>query len=319
MTPAYIGVKRDSLMSDTAATPEMGTVTTPDDVVEKLLAEQEAADAAAETTAEAPAAAADEEPSEAADLNAEKEEQAEPTYTVRVRGQDRQVTLSELQKGYSRTEDYHAKSAELAEQRRAAEQARSEFAARAQRLDEALSQAPFDPVLAEGMKTDWQALARENPAEYVARRAEFDGKIQRVQQLQQMREDAARQSAQQRLAESDARMREAVPEWADEGKRKALQTDLARTLEGYGFAPDEFRHVADHRVLLVARDAMLYRQMQDQRKAAEAKKAAPTPPRTVTPGAPQGKTTSPEVKALINKAKSGRTEDQVAAALALLG
>lgn len=296
------------------ATP--GTAPSIDSVIDTIVRED---DAREQVETQAPVATEPEEP-QAPDPEPEAPEpEAEPTYTVKVRGAEVKVTLDELQRGYSRTEDYKAKTAELAEQRRAAEQTKAEFAARAQRLDEALSQAPFDPVLAEGMKTDWQALARENPAEYVARRAEFDGKIQRVQQLQQMREDAARQSAQQRLAESDARMREAVPEWADEGKRKALQTDLARTLESYGFAPDEFRHVADHRVLLVARDAMLYRQMQDQRKAAEAKKAVPTPPRTVTPGAPQGKTTSPEVKALINKAKSGRTEDQVAAALALLG
>jgi hypothetical protein len=296
------------------ATP--GTAPSIDSVIDTIVRED---DAREQVETQAPVATEPEEP-QAPDPEPEAPEpEAEPTYTVKVRGAEVKVTLDELQRGYSRTEDYKAKTAELAEQRRAAEQTKAEFAARAQRLDEALSQAPFDPVLAEGMKTDWQALARENPAEYVARRAEFDGKIQRVQQLQQMREDAARQSAQQRLAESDARMREAVPEWADEGKRKALQSDLARTLEGYGFAPDEFRHVADHRVLLVARDAMLYHQMQDQRKAAEAKKATPTPPRTVTPGAPQGKTTSPEVKALINKAKSGRTEDQVAAALALLG
>ena len=296
------------------ATP--GTAPSIDSVIDTIVRED---DAREQVETPVPVAPEPEEPQAPDPEPQTPEPEAEPTYTVKVRGAEEQVTLDELKNGYSRTADYKAKTAELAEQRRAAEQARSEFAARAQRLDEALSQAPFDPVLAEGMKTDWQALARENPAEYVARRAEFDGKIQRVQQLQQMREDAARQSAQQRLAESDARMREAVPEWADEGKRKALQSDLARTLEGYGFAPDEFRHVADHRVLLVARDAMLYRQMQDQRKAAEAKKAAPTPPRTVTPGAPQGKTTSPEVKALINKAKSGRTEDQVAAALALLG
>lgn len=296
------------------ATP--GTAPSIDSVIDTIVRED---DAREQVETQAPVATEPEEP-QAPDPEPEAPEpEAEPTYTVKVRGAEVKVTLDELQRGYSRTEDYKAKTAELAEQRRAAEQTKAEFAARAQRLDEALSQAPFDPVLAEGMKTDWQALARENPAEYVARRAEFDGKIQRVQQIQQMREDAARQSAQQRLAESDARMREAVPEWADEGKRKALQSDLARTLEGYGFAPDEFRHVADHRVLLVARDAMLYRQMQDQRKAAEAKKAAPPPPRTVTPGAPQGKTTSPQVRDLINKAKSGRTEDQVAAAMALLG
>jgi hypothetical protein len=187
-------------------------------------------------------------------------------------------------------------------------------------LDTLLQRAPLDPVLAEGQKTDWQTLARENPAEYVARKEQYEGRLQYWQQVSQAAKVAQDQQAQQRLAEGDRRMRETVPEWADDGKRKELQSGIAKTLESYGFTPDEYAAVADHRVLLVARDAMLYRQMQAQRQAAEAKKTAPAAPRTLTPGTPQPNGTDKAARALLMKAaKSGRVDDQVNAIMANLG
>jgi hypothetical protein len=302
-------------MSETAANPETGPAT-PDQVVDLLVREQETAE-----QTEAQATAPEPTTSEAADPEPQTEEpKPEPKYTVKVRGQEVEVTLDELRNGYSRTEDYRAKTAEVAEQRRAAEKLQADIAARASQLDTLLQRAPFDPVLADGQNTDWQTLARENPAEYVAKKAAYEGRLQYWQQVSQAAEATRAQEMQQRLAEGERRMREAVPEWAEEGKRKELQAGLAKTLQEYGFSPEEFQHVADHRVLLVARDAMLYRQQQATRQQAEAKKTAPPPPRVMTPGTPQPSSGNKEARALLAKAaKSGRIDDQVNAVLANLG
>ena len=64
-----------------------------------------------------------------AEAESESEEEAEPeeeeaapaTYRVKVDGEEVEVTLDELQKGYSRTQDYTRKTQALAEQRKAAE------------------------------------------------------------------------------------------------------------------------------------------------------------------------------------------------------
>jgi len=302
-------------MSESAAIPVTDTApATADDVVALLVKEQEAADAGtAQAEPESPT------PSDATDLSETNETPVEPTYTVKVRGEDRQVTLNELQKGYSRTEDYHAKSAEVAEQRRAAERTQAEFASRAQQLDSLLQRAPFDDVLARGQKTDWATLARDNPAGYVAEKQEYEDRLQYWRQVSQHADQSRTQATQQRLVEGERQMREAVPEWADEGKRKDLQAGIAKTLESYGFSADDYAQVSDHRVLLVARDAMLYRQMQSERKAAEGKKVAPAPPRTMAPGTTQPNRSSQQVRAsLKSAAKSGRTDDQVNAILAAL-
>lgn len=301
-------------MSETAATPS-GAPASVDDIVASLVRED---DQREQSEAQAPVP----EPIGSQEPETETQDEApapEPKYTVKVRGQEVEVTLDELRNGYSRTEDYKAKTAEVAEQRRAAEQARAEIAARAAKLDEVLQRAPLDPVLAAGQKTDWQALAVENPAEYVARKAAYEARVQQWQEIAQAREFAVRQAAERALVESEQRLREAVPDWADDGKRKELQAGIAKTLEAYGFTPDDYKDVRDHRVLLIARDAMLYRQQQEQRKSAEAKRASPPPPKTVAPGAAPSNQTNTKAKALLKSAaKSGRVDDQVNAILAAL-
>lgn len=292
---------------------------TTDSIVEKLLAEEAAAETANAATEEAQAPEPSQ-TSETPDPTDAPETPADPVYTVKVRGEEKQVTLRELQDGYSRTEDYRAKTAEVAEQRRAVEAKNAEIAARASQLDALLTQAPFDPVLAEGQKTDWAALARDNPAEYVARKEQFESRQSYWRQVAQHAQASRLQAAQAALAEGERRMAEMVPEWKDEAKRKELATGISKTLESYGFKAEEYGQVSDPRILLVARDAMLYRQQQQARQTAEAKKTAPPPPRTLTPGTPQSSKSNPQAQALLAKAaRTGRVDDQVNAIMASLG
>ena len=308
----------DFPMSETAANPLAGPAMSVDDIVDRLNAEDAAADATNAPEAEAQAAdpgatSAEPDPAEAT------EAQAEPVYTVKVRGVEQQVTLQELQAGYSRNEDYRAKTAEVAEQRRAVEAKSAEFAARASQLDELLSRAPFDPVLANGQRTDWATLARENPAEYVARKEEHEARVNYWRQVQHHAQETRFHAASAERNAGEQRMAELVPEWRDEGKRKALADGLSKTLESYGFKPEEYGSVNDPRILLVARDAMLFRQQQAARKAAEAKKAAPAPSRTLSPGTAQSSSSNGQARALFAKAaRTGRIDDQVNAILATL-
>lgn len=302
-------------MSDTAATPETAPATA-DEVVSLLVREQEAADTAAQTTE----AVTEPDTSQATEPETQTETPApEPTYTVKVRGQDVTVTLEELRNGYSRTEDYKAKTAEVAEQRRAAEQLQADFAARAQQLDTLLERAEFDPVLVAGSRIDWNALARDNPAEYVSQKQAFDSRIQYWQQVAQHSAQAKAQAARAALEQGERKLREVMPEWADDTQRETIKAGIAKTLQEHGFRPEEFQAVTDPRILTVVREAMLYRQMQAERKSAEAKKASPVVPRVLPPGTTQTNKPSGREQALLKTAaKSGRVDDQVNAIMAVL-
>lgn len=302
-------------MSETAATPSEAPAS-----VDDVLALLDREDDQQEQAAGQPPALTEPDTSQATDPEAQPQEQPpEPRYTVKVRGQEVEVTLDELRNGYSRTEDYKAKTAEVAEQRRAAERLASDLAARTQQLDTLMERVEFDPVLAEGQKTDWQALARDNPAEYVARKEQFEARVGYWRHVAQTRDAARAQADRQALEAGEARMREAIPEWADEGKRRELQGQMSKALEAYGFAPQEYQAVKDHRVLLVARDAMLWRQMQAERQAAAGKKAPAVAPKVMSPGTPQPNANAAKTRALLKSAaKSGRLDEQVNAVLAAL-
>jgi len=60
-----------------------------------------------------------------------EEEQEQPTlYTIRVDGEEVEVTLEELQNGYSRQQDYTRKTQELSQQRKTIEQQQRQLAER---------------------------------------------------------------------------------------------------------------------------------------------------------------------------------------------
>ena len=79
----------------------------------------------------------------------------EPTFTVRVNGEDIDVPLSELQRGYSRQSDYTAKTQALAEQRRETAQELENSRAKREQYDAVLA------GLEEQLKWRDQSVAQE--------------------------------------------------------------------------------------------------------------------------------------------------------------
>ncbi len=322
-------------MSD-AATPETapagGGVDAAVDSAMSLLGGDGADEPAArpEDDGQATAAAdADADPSpgdeaEATDPEQQSEDNGpEPTVRVKVRGEWREVPLSEAAAGYSRTEDYKAKTAELAEHRRAVEQAAQALHTRAQQLDALLSMAPLDPVLAEGAQTDWAQLAQEDPAGYVARKEAYAQRLQAFQRIAAERQRMAQEQHHQAIARGDAELRQHLPDWSDDAKRTDLQRRMSSlATQTYGFAPQEVAGLADPRMVRVLHDAMAWREHQAQRQAADAKRVAPAPNRVIRPGAAaeRGAVPSERARALATRARqTGRVDDAVDAVLARLG
>ncbi len=318
-------------MSDSAATPETGPAGSDaiEAAVQSMLAES-GPDTDAGADARQPTSGAQTENPDAGEQSQEadpdpqpEEPPAEPPkYRVKVRGQEVEVPLPELLNGYSRTEDYKAKTAELAEQRRALESKQAEITARASQLDTLLASASFDPVLDEGQRTDWTKLAQEDPAGYVAKRAVFDQRVAYYQTVAQQRQAAMQEQWRATVEENHAKLAAEMPEWNDKTKRPEIERKVAEALSHYGFTREEMASVADYRVIKVALDAARYREAQQQRQALETKKAPPAPvQRVMRPGVSDGsRTQSERARALINRAaQTHRVDDQVEAILAAIG
>lgn len=320
-------------MSESAATPETGPaggLLTADQIVDRLMAEEadgDAADTDAEAEPRQPTSGAQSDNPDAGDDQSDDkepvqadEEPAEPTVTVKVRGEDRQIPLSEALKGYSRTEDYKAKTAEVARERETLAAQKAELTARAAQIDRLLAQAPFDPVLDEGSKTDWVKLSQEDPAGYVQKRAAFEAKVADLNVAAQERQRLGQDAHREALARSDEALSEALPEWRDKSKRAEVTAKVAKTLMDAGFSKDDLNGITDHRVVQIAYAAALHNEAKAARASAEAKRVAPTPPKVMRPGTSGGpKGAGADTRALLKTAQfASRTDDRVEAVLRLL-
>jgi hypothetical protein len=226
---------------------------------------------------------------------------------------------SERERGVSQ------RMSEAAEKAKAAEAEKAQAAQERQRYAQQLSQFAnlsmmIDPVLAEGQKTDWAKLAREEPATYVQKWAEYQQRFGQVQAAIAQRDHIAAQELQDKRREEATKLLARVPEWGDAKKYQADFTAmLTDAKDAYGFAPEEIDGLVDHRAYLVLRDAMRYRQQEAAKKAAIAKQVA-APTRVQKPGGGEsGTSQSAQLTALRNRAnRSGRMEDRAAYVLAKL-
>ena len=187
---------------------------------------------------------------------------------------------------------------------------------------------PEAKQFAEITDAQWQALATQDPSRYVQLRAARDslaerfGRVQaEMQRVSQEAAEAQKKRFGDHLAEQKAKLVEKIPEFGDQAKAMALSKEITDTLTGtYGFSPDEIGQAADHRLLVLARDAMLYRKAEAARAAAMAKKANP-PPRVQQPNAAPERSDS-RTKAfrdqLTRQARTGSVHDTAALFMHLL-
>ncbi len=307
-------------MIDDAATPEA----TDADLNERILATLEPqGDPATESEGTEPEQNTEDAKPDNPD-NPEEQETEQPLYTVKVRGEEVQVPLDELLKGYSATQDYTLKTAEAAEIRRQAESEKQAAAQERAKYLEGLNRTiemmrTMDPVLAEAAQTDWIKLSKEDPTAYVQKLAEVQARQGQLAYLEQQRNQVAAQHQQALLSTEHQRLVEKMPEWGSESERPKVVSQITQYLEGLGYTKDEINAVSDHRAFIVAREAAMYRAMKAAQKGIPQKKAAPLPQKVQTPNAATQSRPNPNMAALRKKAHSGRIDDKVDAILSIVG
>jgi hypothetical protein len=270
-------------------------------------------------------ASSEETDGEQSELEEDTQEDDKPqVFTVKVDGKEIEVSLDELQKGYSRTQDYTRKTQQVAEVRKAAEAELQAIRAEREQYAQLLGALSEQVKAAAEPQIDWDRLYREDPIEYVRQRevmrdnkeraAAIDAEQQRLFQIAQ--EEQVKQLQTVKVKESRALL-EAVPSWKDPAKAKAEKTMLIEFGQKMGFTPQELGNIYDHRVVLALRKAALYDQMQAKRQVI--KPVTNNGPKPAKPGA-AGRVSqmSDSVRAKQRLAKTGRVEDAASAIELLL-
>ena len=280
-------------------------------VDEELLADANAAD--------------DETDTEQSELDEDTEEQEQPQiFSVKVDGKEVEVTLEELQKGYSRTQDYTRKTQQIAEARKQTEAELQAVRAEREQYAQLLGALEAQVQQSAQPNIDWDRLYQEDPIEYVRQREvmrENKEKAEAIQSEQQrlayLSQQEQAQFMQQKLQQEQEALLAAIPDWKDAKKAQAEKALLVEFGQKIGFTPEELKSVVDHRAVLMLRKAALYDQMMSKR--GNIKPVTNNGPRPAKPGAAGRVSSSTEsVRAQQRVAKTGRVDDAANAIFQLL-
>lgn len=272
---------------------------------------------------------ADELEDESSDEQSESEEDTQEdekpkAFTVKIDGKEVEVTLDELQKGYSRTQDYTRKTQQVAEMRKQTEAELTAIRAEREQYAQLLGALSEQVKAAAEPKIDWDRLYQEDPIEYVRQREVMRENREKAAAIQAEQQRLAEISQQEQMKEMQAHkakesqaLLEAIPSWKDPAKAKAEKSMLIEFGQKMGFTSEELGNIFDHRVVLALRKAALYDQMQAKRQGI--KPVTNNGPKPARPGA-AGRVSqmSDAARAKQRLAKTGRVDDAASAIELLL-
>lgn len=118
----------------------------------------------------------------------------------------------------------------------------------------------------------------------------YQSKMAEVGQAQQHIAQQREQFTQAALENERQALMKALPEWSNEAVAVKEKQSIAADLKARGFAEKDINELSDHRILLMAREAMLYRQSKEAAKTTE--KQVKQAPKIVKPGSTGQRNTS---------------------------
>lgn len=317
----------------------MADTTAPDgsiDAVMDMLVETPVEENQVEAEEEAVEAPAEEEQPEAVEAEAEElddedlddeaevseetdgdEEPAPEVFSVKVDGEEKQVTLDDLKRSYSGQAYIQKGMEEAAQQKKQAEQVYQALNEERQQLAQAFQQLQTNGVPQMPQKPS-KELMNSDPIAYFEQMEAYREASEQYQQFQQQsqaltqQQSEAQQRAQQAYRAEQAKiLQQEIPEFSDPVKEKEMKEKLFRTgVDTYGYTPEEMSQITDARAVKVLADAMKYRQLQQNKgKAVEkTKNARPV----VKPGVKRSDTdgkVSRQRKAASRMKKNGGVDD----------
>jgi hypothetical protein len=245
-----------------------------------------------------------------------EEEEPKPRYKVKASGEEVEVELDELIKGYQQGADYTKKSQALAEQRKALEaernhleyvkQERQAYAQKLQALDSFLSQQN------QGVNLD--VLKETDPIGYAVAVAEQSQREKQLavvrneqQRLAQQQQSEHHASLQNHLRQESEKLTSLIPELATP-QGDAVRKQIRDYAKSVGWSDQELSQLYDSRAVVTLYNGMKYQQLQKSKPEVNKKlQAAPKMMRSGT-SAPPTKS-SGDKQAMQRLRETGKVQD----------
>ena len=189
-------------------------------------------------------------------------------HRVKVSGQELEVSLDELKAGYSRDSDYRQKTHTLGMEKRDLEtqknSLRQTYDTRLNELNDLISTANQFVEQKQGGQ-DLAKLYQEDPTEAARLDFQLRQEKQHIDSLKDKARIAQTKQYETYLETQKELAATKIPEFSDPNKADSFKLNMRNTLRDYGFNDQEIGSLADHRFLMVAKDAMSFKSQKDKR------------------------------------------------------
>ena len=236
--------------------------------------------------------------------------------TVKVNGQEEQVTLENLKQGYSGQKYVQQGMQDVAAQRKEAEavytaltKEREQMAQLYQQIQQGgLAQPPVKPTK-ELFDFDSIGYMQKN-LEYEEQMTSYNQQMAQLEQVSQQQSQAQQTAMKAHLQEQMQILQKDIPDFADSKKATATRERLIQAgTNHYGYTNDEISQITDARAIKVLHDAMKYQDIISGKSKAKVKTQSAKP--VVKPGAKKIATPNAKIRSR-QKAKlreSGSIDD----------
>ena len=249
----------------------------------------------------------------------------EELYKLTVNGQEVEVTLDELRKGYSRQQDYTQKTEKLSQDRKSVDQLKNDFTRQSEEAKikrdqyEKQLQVLSEQLKASEQKVDLDSLYEDDPAQYVKVKAEQDRQKELLNSAnkEQERIQAEKQEEYNRtysnyLEQQKELLVQKLPIYANKEKGPEFVKNLTNFAKEIGYSDQEISQLVDHRAVMMLANAYRY----DKLKKANLKNKKVTKvSKVVSSSSPQVNDDSDVVKRMNSKKatlkKTGKVQDAV--------
>jgi len=215
------------------------------------------------------------------EYEAEEEQEADQagpdTFTIKVDGEQVEVTLDDLKRDYSGQAYIQKGMKQAAEARKQAETAFNQLQQQQQQLGSLMQQLNTDGLVKQPVPPS-AAMAQDDPLGYIEAQAKFQenmGKFQSQRQQIAKQGNAMKQAQAQAqkayLQEQMVELAKVIPDFSDADKATKLKSDLVQFGSKVGYSPEEISQVSDSRAINTLHKAMLYDQIMAGKTKVDAK------------------------------------------------
>jgi len=253
---------------------------------------------------------------EDAEEDDESEDPTEDVHTVKVDGEEKQVTLDELKRSYSGQQYIQKGMQQAAEVKKQAEEAYYALMRERESVQTLVQQAQSGINLIPPAEPD-SAMFENDPLGYMEAKIQYDNQVKEYNanaaKFQEVlnRQSEAEQIARAEYARQEAnKLVEVIPELADAGKASKFKESIMKAASHYGYSPEEVAAISSSRDFVVLRDAMRWQELQAGKETVK-KKVNKAPP--IKAGAKKVRTNGDKSRKAQEKLKrSGSIEDALA-------